>query len=117
MFRDDMTLLDAMERLRTDGALRDKLGQAGYDAYRSRWTEEAYLERYLGLIEEIRERKRPHLTTAEPAGTSFLAVSCEDFEPEMEDLAVPARPFLPRMAAPLTSRLSSRYSKRRWRRN
>lgn len=57
IFRDNAELLEAMERLRTDRVLRDKLGQAGYDAYRARWTEEAYLERYLGLIEEIAARK------------------------------------------------------------
>lgn len=59
VFRDSDSLLAAMERLRTDRALRDRLGEAGYLAYRSRWTEEAFLEQYLGVIGEIRARKSP----------------------------------------------------------
>lgn len=62
VFRDDAGLLEAMERLRTDRTLRDRLGEAGYRAYRSRWTEEVFLERYLGLIEEIRVRKSLDMT-------------------------------------------------------
>lgn len=58
VFRDTAGLLEAMERLRTDQGLRDKLGENGYQAYRARWTEEVHMERYLGLIEEIRARKR-----------------------------------------------------------
>ena len=58
VFRDDAGLRDAMERLQADPALRDALGEAGYRAYRSRWTEEVHLERYLGLIGDIRARKR-----------------------------------------------------------
>lgn len=57
VFRDDAELLEAMERLTSDRDLRDTLGQNGYAAYRSRWTEEAHLERYLSLIEQIRARK------------------------------------------------------------
>lgn len=57
VYRDTRGLVDAMERLRTDAALRQQLGKAGYQAYRERWTEEAHLERYLGLIAEIRARK------------------------------------------------------------
>jgi len=57
VFRDTTGLLEAMEQLRTDRRLRDKLGESGYQAYRARWTEEVHMERYLGLIEEIRARK------------------------------------------------------------
>jgi len=58
VFRDDAGLREAMERLRTDPALRDALGEAGYRAYRSRWTEEVHLERYLGLIRDLQVKKR-----------------------------------------------------------
>lgn len=58
VFRDDTELLAAMEKLRTDRLLRDRLGEAGYRAYCSRWTEEAHLARYLGLIEELRAQKQ-----------------------------------------------------------
>jgi glycosyltransferase involved in cell wall biosynthesis len=58
VYRDARGLVEAMERLRTDGVLRDQLGEAGYRAYRARWTEAAHVERYLGLIEEIRARNK-----------------------------------------------------------
>jgi glycosyltransferase involved in cell wall biosynthesis len=57
VYRTTHDLMEAMERLRTDAALRLQLGEAGYQAYRTHWTEEAHLERYLGLIAEIRARK------------------------------------------------------------
>jgi glycosyltransferase involved in cell wall biosynthesis len=57
LFHTDTELRAAMERLRTDRALRDRLGEAGYQAYRARWTEEVHLRRYLQLIAEIRARK------------------------------------------------------------
>ena len=58
VFRDEAGLRDAMDQLRADPALRAELGEAGYRAYRSRWTEEAHLERYLGLIGDIQARKQ-----------------------------------------------------------
>ncbi len=58
VFRDDAGLREAMKLLRADPVLRDALGEAGYRAYRSRWTEETHLERYLGLIRHLRARKR-----------------------------------------------------------
>ena len=57
VFRDRADLLEALERLRSDRARRDGLGEAGYRAYRARWTAAAHLAGYLGLIEEIRARK------------------------------------------------------------
>jgi glycosyltransferase involved in cell wall biosynthesis len=57
VFGNETDLLAAMERLRGDRAFRDRLGAAGHEAYRSRWTEEVHLEQYLGLIEELRQRK------------------------------------------------------------
>jgi glycosyltransferase involved in cell wall biosynthesis len=49
----DHALLAAMERLLDDRVCRDMLGDKGYEAYRTKWTTEAYLERYLGLIERL----------------------------------------------------------------
>ena len=57
VYRDAQGLAEAIERLRVDRSLRDRLGEAGYQAYQTRWTEAAHLERYLGLIEEIRAHK------------------------------------------------------------
>lgn len=58
VFHDDPGLLTAMDQLRTEPALRAELGEAGYRAYRSCWTEEVHLERYLGLIGDIQARKQ-----------------------------------------------------------
>lgn len=58
VFRDEAGLRDAMDQLRSDPVLRAELGKAGYAAYRSRWTEEAHLERYMRLIGDIEARKQ-----------------------------------------------------------
>ena len=57
VFRNNADLLEAMDRLQKDQALRNQFGESGYRAYCSRWTAELHLARYLGLIEEIRARK------------------------------------------------------------
>lgn len=58
VFRTEAELLEAMERLRLDRSLRTRLGEAGFQAYRARWTEEIHMERYLSLIDDIAARKR-----------------------------------------------------------
>jgi glycosyltransferase involved in cell wall biosynthesis len=45
---------DALGRLAGDAALRSELGARGRQAYLARWTPEAHLSAYLGLIEELR---------------------------------------------------------------
>ena len=45
-------LLDAMERLRSDQTLRRELGERGFRRYIERWSEEAHLESYLGILRE-----------------------------------------------------------------
>jgi len=47
-------LHDGLARLAGDPAMRAELGARGRRAYLDRWTPEAHLERYLGLIEELR---------------------------------------------------------------
>ena len=42
----------AMERLRTDRALRDELGTRGMRAVGERWSRQAHLDRYLGIVED-----------------------------------------------------------------
>jgi len=54
----------AMERLRTDRALRDELGRRGAEAVRTRWSVEAHLARYLEVVREVREEKARERTTA-----------------------------------------------------
>ncbi|MGH2375533.1 MAG: glycosyltransferase family 4 protein, partial [bacterium] len=66
VFKTEAELLQAMERLRVDGDLRNRLGEAGYRAYRARWTEEVHVERYLSLIDDIAARKRASTGSIEP---------------------------------------------------
>jgi glycosyltransferase involved in cell wall biosynthesis len=46
----------AMERLRADPALRAELSARGVRAYGERWSQEAHLARYLGIVEAARAR-------------------------------------------------------------
>lgn len=57
VYEDDIGLKNALESLIKTPALRNSLGQKGYDAYQQHWTEERYLQRYFDLIEEIMARK------------------------------------------------------------
>jgi glycosyltransferase involved in cell wall biosynthesis len=53
-YRSDADLVEAMERLRTDPALREELGGRGRDTLRARWSEAAHLEGYSAAIDEAR---------------------------------------------------------------
>jgi len=59
---------DALERLRSDGALRRALGEQGYQAYLRYWTPEPHVRQYFELIERIAQQKRVTLGAA--AGVS-----------------------------------------------
>ena len=48
---------EAMERLRTQPALREELGRRGAEAVRTRWSVEAHLAQDLGVVAEGREEK------------------------------------------------------------
>jgi glycosyltransferase involved in cell wall biosynthesis len=43
----------ALDRIAGDPDLRDGLGSRGLQAYRERWSADAHLDRYLGLIEDL----------------------------------------------------------------
>jgi glycosyltransferase involved in cell wall biosynthesis len=51
-------LASALDTLLEDRAYRNLLGQRAYRALQERWTPDAYLERYLGLIGELKARNR-----------------------------------------------------------
>jgi glycosyltransferase involved in cell wall biosynthesis len=53
-YRTDDELIAAMETLRTDRELRDRLGERGHAAWLERWSEEAHIERYFEAIEIAR---------------------------------------------------------------
>lgn len=48
---------EAMEALRTNPALRDRLGRQGREAVERLWSARAYLDRYLGHVEALLERR------------------------------------------------------------
>lgn len=57
VYRTDEELLQAMTRLQQDSALRNALGENGYNAYIRLWTEEPHLKKYFEIIECVAERK------------------------------------------------------------
>jgi glycosyltransferase involved in cell wall biosynthesis len=57
IYRTSEELLAAMERLRTDAALRRELGERGYRKYLQLWTEEAHLDQYFRLLEQTARGK------------------------------------------------------------
>jgi glycosyltransferase involved in cell wall biosynthesis len=58
VYETDAELLAAMEQLLANRALRDELGQRGYQAYQQKWTPEAHLERYLEMVAQARLSRR-----------------------------------------------------------
>ncbi|HEX7588216.1 MAG TPA: glycosyltransferase family 4 protein [Anaerolineae bacterium] len=46
-------LVGAMDRLASEPSIRNELGLRGFQAFQLKWTAEAHLERYIGLIHEI----------------------------------------------------------------
>jgi len=53
LFDDAVGLRAALERLATDAALRERLGQAGREAFERLWTEDVVLDAYLRTIAEL----------------------------------------------------------------
>jgi glycosyltransferase involved in cell wall biosynthesis len=60
VYDDNDGLLSAMNRLLDEPSLRQSLGHKGYVAFERKWTAEAHLKGYFGLIEAIaKNRNRP----------------------------------------------------------
>jgi glycosyltransferase involved in cell wall biosynthesis len=57
LYNNDAEFLAAVRRLAADSQLRAELGTSGYDAFTTKWTREAHLERYLELITRIASSK------------------------------------------------------------
>jgi glycosyltransferase involved in cell wall biosynthesis len=53
VFRTDKDLLDALDTLQSDRALRDDLGRRGQEGWRAHWSTEPHLERYFELIGSV----------------------------------------------------------------
>jgi glycosyltransferase involved in cell wall biosynthesis len=56
-YQTEAELLSAMERLRTDSALRHEMGERGYRKSVERWTEDAHLAMYLRVLENTAQKK------------------------------------------------------------
>ena len=52
-------LLDAIRALASDDALRDQLGNKGYEAFLKYWNEESHMRQYLQLIEKVSKGRLP----------------------------------------------------------
>lgn len=50
-------LIAALEQLRTDDALRDRLGAAGHAAFERLWREDPHLDAYFALLRDIVDRR------------------------------------------------------------
>ncbi len=56
LFESTPDLVAAMKRLQDDPGYRDRLGQAGRDAFLAHWSEEAVVPRYLDIVRRTAER-------------------------------------------------------------
>ena len=66
VYRTDEELLEAMNEIASSPALRNELGQRGYDAFRKWWCREAHLEQYFGYLERSALKKFGKVPWQEP---------------------------------------------------
>jgi len=66
LFHDERSLETALERLATDGALRDSLGHNAEQAAREIWSAESHFARYFALIEEVRTARAAAASAGRP---------------------------------------------------
>jgi glycosyltransferase involved in cell wall biosynthesis len=73
MYRTASELRDALERLRLEHGLRDRLGREGRRAYEQEFAEEPFLRHYVELVRELLVRKAAGetRTSSSTAGTSI----------------------------------------------
>ncbi|HTK28147.1 MAG TPA: glycosyltransferase family 4 protein [Vicinamibacterales bacterium] len=57
LFDRDDQLVECLEALQSSAARRDAMGEAGYRAYRERWTEQAHIDAYLAIVDEAIRRR------------------------------------------------------------
>ncbi len=79
LYRTDGELLAAVRKLLQSPALRQELGEKGYQGFLKYWCTEAHLEQYFRFLREAAERKfgcvpweRPHAGTEEPVSPPVL---------------------------------------------
>jgi glycosyltransferase involved in cell wall biosynthesis len=70
-YRTTEEMVAAMERLRTDSALRAEMGERGYRKYMERWTEEAHLEMYFDVLNQTAQKKFGKIPWGETGRTTL----------------------------------------------
>jgi glycosyltransferase involved in cell wall biosynthesis len=63
VYQNETQLIDALKAVANDQNLRDDLGSRGHKAYLKYWSEEAYLNQYVTLIQRLQRKKRSNDTT------------------------------------------------------
>ncbi len=58
IYETEAELIEAMDKIAGSPSLRNELGEKGHAAYLKYWNEEAHLERYLGLIKELKLKRK-----------------------------------------------------------
>jgi glycosyltransferase involved in cell wall biosynthesis len=57
VYNNNEELVNAMDKLAKDKALRNKLGQSGYQAYLKYWSEDSHMEQYLNFVKELQNNR------------------------------------------------------------
>ena len=68
VYRNDVELIQALEQIAASPELRGTLGERGYQAFLQRWTREAHMRQYFGLLDQLASQKYGKLPWLEPAG-------------------------------------------------
>jgi glycosyltransferase involved in cell wall biosynthesis len=53
LYRTNAELVEAMDKLQRSPELRDELGRRGHERYLERWTDDAHVSAYLGIVDEL----------------------------------------------------------------
>ena len=57
IYNNEAELIAAIQALAKDPRLRNEMGEKGYQSYLQNWTADRHMEQYLGLIEELRQKR------------------------------------------------------------
>jgi glycosyltransferase involved in cell wall biosynthesis len=78
VYRTEDELVAAMKKIAADPNLRDELGQNGHRAFLEHWNEEPHLERYLGLITDLTEKRALGAQSMRNGQTKVSPISSQD---------------------------------------
>ena len=75
MYGTEAQLRNAIEQMRSDKALRDRLGREGRTAYEAEFADGPFLRHYTALVGELLARKRAGKPIVEPHADGHAVVS------------------------------------------